>query len=80
MQTTTTTTTPVVHLQIGNLIPRLSPPLPNNACLAHTFNSFPSILPSLSRPPLLSPLPPLVSVSEEGEGPLATRRDNKVPS
>lgn len=55
MQTTTTTTTPVVHLQIGNLIPRLSPPLPNNACLAHTFNSFPSILPSLSRPPLLSP-------------------------
>lgn len=49
------TTTPVVHLQVGNLIPRLSPPLPNNACLAHTFNSFPSILPSLSRPPLLSP-------------------------
>lgn len=45
------TTTPVVHLQVGNLIPRLSPPLPNNACLAHTFNSFPSILPSLSRPP-----------------------------
>lgn len=44
-------TTPVVHLQVGNLIPRLSPPLPNNACLAHTFNSFPSILPSFSRPP-----------------------------
>lgn len=59
------TTTPVVHLRVGNLIPRYSllhaSLFLSNACLAHTFNSFPSVLPSLSPSAFIAS--PLVSVS-----------------